>query len=111
MHQDAPTQGKGAEGAAAYRAAPSAPPGPSGDEKPPITTEAVVSEFNRWGAGARKNLPLYVAGEVSLETLARSVLAGLGKDPADWQQTAPTIEEAARHSKNHPLECECEVCA
>jgi|SRR5215213_4117798 len=29
LHQDAPTQGKGAEGAAAYRAAPSAPPGTS----------------------------------------------------------------------------------
>jgi AAA domain len=34
LHQDAPTQGKGAEGAAAYRAAPSAPPGTSDSDEP-----------------------------------------------------------------------------
>jgi hypothetical protein len=110
MHQDAPTQGKGAEGAAAYRAAPSAPPGTSESAARLVTTEEVVEEFGRWSAGARKNLPLYLGGKVTLEVLVRSVLSGLGKDPEEWQRTAVTVEDAARDPKNHPFECDCGEC-
>jgi hypothetical protein len=110
LHQDAPTQGRGAEGAAAYRAAPSAPPGTSEDQHPIVTAAEVVSEFKRWSAGARKNLPHYLRGKATLEVLTRSVLNGLDKAQEEWQQAAQTVKEAAQNPKNHPLECDCEAC-
>jgi hypothetical protein len=75
-----------------------------------LTTEQVVAEFNRFSAGARKNLPTYLKGETMLEFLTRSVLVGLGHDADAWQRHAKLVEEATRDPKNHPFECECALC-
>jgi hypothetical protein len=75
-----------------------------------IGVKDVVGEFNRRASGARKNLPLYLRGEITLEVLTRSVLYSLDKNPEAWRQTAALVEEAASDAKNHPVECECEWC-
>ena len=76
-----------------------------------IDVKDVLGEFNRRASGARKNLPLYLRGEITLEVLTRSVLYSLDKNPEAWRQTAALVEEAASDAKNHPVECECEACS
>lgn len=81
------------------------------DTSEKLLPQAVRDEFNRLAAGARKNLPVYLKGQTTLEILVRSVLVGLGKDPDDWQRHAAVVEEGARDPQNHPLECDCPECA
>lgn len=77
---------------------------------PDIGAKEIVEEFGRRGAGARKNLPVYLRGDTTLEVLTRSVLYGLDRSPETWQRHAAQVEEAARDAANHPIECECGAC-
>ncbi len=110
MHQDAPPNGAGAGGAPPYKGAPPALAGPTEGENALVTVQEVVGEFNSRSAGARLNLPIYLRGDTTLEILTRSVLQGLGKEPAEWKRHAPVVEQAAADPKNHAPDCPCEEC-
>jgi hypothetical protein len=107
MHQTAPTHEMVQKVQQPYKAAPSAPMG-EGDSL--ITAEKAGEEMRRRGSGARINLPHYLAGDTTLEILIKSVLAGLGKDAAEWVRCAAAVQAAADDPQNHPLECECRGC-
>jgi hypothetical protein len=80
------------------------------DDDNKLDPQDVVLEFNRLAAGARKNLPLYLKDGTNLEILTRSVLVGLDRDPDTWKHHASVVEEVARDSMNHPVECDCPEC-
>ncbi len=75
-----------------------------------LTVEEVGRELRRSGSGPRMNLPLYLAGETTLEILTRSVLVAKDLPHAAWEDHAGVVGEAAKNPANHPVECECEDC-
>jgi P4 family phage/plasmid primase-like protien len=76
----------------------------------PLRVEEVVSELRRPNSGARINLPLYLAGETTLEILTKSVLVARGISTAAWEEHAVLVERAAADPTIHGVECECQEC-
>jgi P4 family phage/plasmid primase-like protien len=76
----------------------------------PLRVEEVVRELHRPNSGARINLPLYLAGETTLEILTKSVLVARGISTAAWEEHAGLVESAAADPTNHGVECECGEC-
>jgi putative DNA primase/helicase len=76
----------------------------------PLSVEEVVRELRRPNSGARINLPLYLAGETTLEILTKSVLVARGISTAAWEEHAGVVERASADPRNHGVECECKEC-
>jgi hypothetical protein len=70
-------------------------------DDPKLTISDVLATFDDWDPEARRGrsqayvaVVLFNAGRVSFETLVRAVLTDYGRDPAQWQEHAATVEEA-----------------
>ena len=66
----------------------------SSDASPGLTVEDVLEVLEDPTRGAYKNAPLYVAGEIKLDALTRSVLYAWGMDSGDWPRYSGVVEEA-----------------
>jgi hypothetical protein len=83
---------------------------PRNGEGPILTAQDVAEILKRPRTAPRLNLPLYIAGETTLEVLTRSVLVTEGMNTNAWGDYAAVVKEAASDPMNHPVECECEGC-